>query len=333
MSKEPFPLPIRKLNTVTERAGVNYVRNAVEVNNCVFKEQDLRHDYGHDAFVLLVEGEQVLPKEIAMQIKSGVSYCTPTACKIPATGAQLMFWANHDFDTLGVVYDPNENLAYWVDLKVEARHLTRGRREHTGAVIEFPKSSWNKLDALMFREFLIPTLLGKAPLIDLETAIEWASSEDLDTHDLGIRILSARHYREDAAWKAMLAIYHQREPARMTPRIGIALAKMIGHHDDGFSMRSAPEAVQAYVREEILGFGATELAKLLAYVDDMGFERPSSGYSLMSVLAARSDCTTIFAEIRDNPAFGDETRRKAGHLIAMDKYDPRFFGFWHKDGP
>jgi hypothetical protein len=129
MSKEPFQLPIRKLNTVTERAGVNYVRNAVEANNCVFKEQDVRHDYGHDAFVLLVEGEQVLPKEIAMQIKSGASYCTATTCKIPATGAQLMFWANHDFETLGVVYDPSEDLAYWVDLKAEARQLTRGRRE------------------------------------------------------------------------------------------------------------------------------------------------------------------------------------------------------------
>jgi hypothetical protein len=48
-------LPVRKLNTVTERACVNYVRGVVEANNSVFKELDLRHDYGHDAFVLLVE--------------------------------------------------------------------------------------------------------------------------------------------------------------------------------------------------------------------------------------------------------------------------------------
>src|ERR1700722_19113696 len=109
-------MPLRKLNSATERAGVNYVRKLVEVNNSIFKEQDLRHDYGHDAFVLLVEGEQVLSKEIAMQIKSGVSYCTPTTCKIPATGGQLTFWAGHDLETLGVVYDPSEDMAYWVDL-------------------------------------------------------------------------------------------------------------------------------------------------------------------------------------------------------------------------
>src|SRR5665213_1815134 len=110
-------MPIRKLNTVTERAGVNYVRDVVETNNSIFKEQDVRHDYGHDAFVLLVDGERVLPKEIAMQIKSGASYCTPTTCKIPATRGQLLFWAGHDLDTLGVVYDPGEAMAYWVDLK------------------------------------------------------------------------------------------------------------------------------------------------------------------------------------------------------------------------
>jgi hypothetical protein len=100
------PMPVRKLNTVTERASVNYIRGVVEADNSVFKEQDLRHDYGHDAFVLLVEGEKVLPKEIAMQIKSGASYCTPTTSKIPATGGQLMFWAGHDMDTLGPRHRP-----------------------------------------------------------------------------------------------------------------------------------------------------------------------------------------------------------------------------------
>jgi hypothetical protein len=146
---------------------VNFVRNAVEVNNSVFKEQDLRHDYAHDAFVMLVEGKHVLPKEIAMQIKSGTSYCKPTTCNIPAKAGQLTFWAGHDMDTLGIVYDPDEDMAYWVDLKVEARQRTRGQREQTGAVIEFPKSPWNRFDARMFREFLVPTLQGKTPLIGM----------------------------------------------------------------------------------------------------------------------------------------------------------------------
>lgn len=330
IAKSP-PMPIRKLNSVTERAGVNYIRGVVEANNSVFKEQDLRHDYGHDAFVLLVEGEQVLSKEIAMQIKSGASYCTPTTCKIPATGGQLTFWAGHDMDTLGVVHDPDEGVAYWVDLKIEARHRTRGRREQTGAVIEFPKCPLNRFDVRMFREFLVPTLQGKVPLIDLQTALTWARSDDLDTHDLGARILTVRHYVEPDAWATMLDIFRQREPETVTPRIAIAFAKMMGHPDDGYSMEKAPPELRADIRQKILQFGSEEIAKLLFYVDDSGFERPSTGYSLMSVLGARSDCTIIFANIRDDFRFNTEIRDKAEHLLAIDNYDPHFFWHWHKD--
>jgi hypothetical protein len=321
-------MPIRKYNIVTERAGVNYVRAVVESNNSVFKEQDTRHDYGHDAFVLLVEGERVLPKEIALQIKSGASYCTSETCKIPATSGQLEFWAGHDLETLGVVYDPNEDMAYWVDLKVEARELRRRHRDHAGTVIEFPKVLWNKLDVRMFREFLVPTLQGKVPLIDFETAIVWARAEDTGTHDIGIRILSARHYAEPRAWETMLALFREREPEHATPNIGIAFAKMMGHPDDGYSMRKAPEKLQVHVKQQVSAFGAADLAKLLFYVDDYGFDRPSIGYSLLPVLGARPDCTTLFAAIRDDPAVEDVVRRSAELLLAIDANDPQFFGFW-----
>jgi hypothetical protein len=228
-------MPIRRKSSVTERAGVNYVRGVVEANNSVFKEMN-QYDYGHDAFVLLVEGEQVLPKEIAMQIKSGASYCTPTTCKIPARAGHLAFWAGHDLVTLGVVYDPGENVAYWVDLQAEARDRTRGRLQSAGAVIEFQKAEWNRLDTHMFGAFLVPTLQRETPHMSLETSIAWARSEDLDTHDLGVRLLSGRHYRAPEMWFTLLDLLRQRDPARITPHVWIALVKMIGHHDDGYSL-------------------------------------------------------------------------------------------------
>jgi hypothetical protein len=324
-------MPIRKKSSITERAGVNYIRGVVEANNSVFKEMDQQYDYGHDAFVLLVEGEQVLPKEIAMQIKSGGSYCTPTTCKIPATAGHLAFWAGHDLETLGVVYDPAEDVAYWVDLKSEARARTRGRLKGTGAVIEFSKEEWNRLDTQMFGAFLVPTLQGKAPRMNLETTVGWARSEDLDIHDLGVKILAARHYQAPEMWSTLLELFRERDPARITPRVWIALVKIIGHHDDGGSYHDTPDEVKSSVCREVLRFGSAELAKLLFHVDDYGFERPSNGYSLMALLGARRDSPEIIASIRDDPAFDEETRRKAAHLIAIYDDDPRWFGFWHKD--
>ena len=279
-------MPIRQRNLITERAGVNYVREVVEANNSVFKEMN-QYDYGHDAFVLLVEGEQVLPKEIAMQIKSGASYCTAKTCKIPATAGHLAFWAGHDLVTLGVVYDPAEDVAYWVDLQAEARDRTRRRLQSTGAVVELKKAEWNRLDPHMFAAFLVPTLQHKAPHMSLQTSIAWARSEDLETHDLGVRILSARHCQAPEMWSTLLELFRHRDPARVTPHVWIALVKMIGHHDDDYSYRDAPDELKRSVRQEIFRFGAVEMAKLLFYVDDYGFDRPSSGYSLMAIFGAR----------------------------------------------
>jgi hypothetical protein len=125
----------------------------------------------------------------------------------------------------------------------------------------------------------------------------------------------------------MLTLFLGRDPARVTPRIAIGLAKMMGHHDDGYSMRMAPENVRAYVRHEVLSFAAEEIAKLLSYIGDGGFERPSTGYSLMPVLGARADCLAVFAAIRDDAAFEAETRRLAGYLVELDAQEP--FRFWH----
>lgn len=323
-------MPIRKLNSITERAGVNYVREVVESNNSVFKEQDLRYDYGHDAFVLLVEGEQVLSKEIAMQIKSGASYCTRTTCKIPASGSQLVFWAGHDLDTLGVVHDPDEGIAYWVNLKVEAQMRVRGQREQSGAVIEFSKTPWNRLDARMFREFLVPTLQGKAPLIDLATALEWARSDELDTHDLGVRILSSRHWREQVTWDCMFELFLGREAACTTPRVGIEFAKAMGHPDDASPRSEWPVGLRERVRQKIIAFGKCEIVKLLHHVEDL--ERGGIGYGLMSVLAARIDCWTIFAAIMGDPNIDELTRAKAAGILRHDEYEPLRLWHWPKDG-
>ena len=97
-------------------------------------------------------------------------------------------------------------------------------------------------------------------------------------------------------------------------------------------MSKAPEHLKTHVQQQILRFGPLEMSKLLFYVDDYGFDRPSTGYSLMSVLGARSDCTAVFAAIRDDHRFEVGIRSKAEHLLAIHKQDPYFFRFWHKDG-
>jgi hypothetical protein len=69
-----MPLPTRRHTSATERDGINFVRAVVEVQNCTFNEIHRENDYGNDAFVELVEGEQVSGVCVGVQVKSGVSY-------------------------------------------------------------------------------------------------------------------------------------------------------------------------------------------------------------------------------------------------------------------
>ena len=281
--------------------------------------------------MLLVDGEKVLPKEIALQIKSGVSYCTSTTCSIPATAGQLAFWAQHDLVTLGVVYDPTERTAYWVDLQTEAKARTFGRREQTGATIEFGKADWNRFDARMFGEFLVPTLQGNAPRAPLETALAWARSDDPETHSIGVSTLTARYRREPATWTALLALFHERKPEQISSGVCIGLARMMGHDDIGYYSDQVPTDLREHVRADVLQFGTSELAKVLYHVEDCDFSRPSMGYSLLSVLAARRDSPAIIEAVRDDPSADVETRKKAGELFEIYRHDPQWFGLWRRD--
>ncbi|MEG3088535.1 DUF4365 domain-containing protein [Sphingomonas sp. PB4P5] len=142
-------------NLATERSGVNFVRKVVEDTGCLFKEINLQHDFGHDATIVLVIDNQVQPREIALQIKSGSSYNSDAGCHLPATADHIDFWARHDLTTLGVVYDPAEEAAYWVDLRADCR-ARRNQRLTGGATISVAKASWNRFDATHFPTVLIP---------------------------------------------------------------------------------------------------------------------------------------------------------------------------------
>lgn len=158
---------LRKRTTITERRGINFMRQLFEGANCIFKEIDQRHDVGQDVCVLLVDGEHVTHREIALQIKSGKSYCSGNICSIPTDQHHLEFWRQHPLTTYGIVFDPNEGVAYWTNLKEEAddRHFGRTR---SNTVIQFSKSEWNRIDEQDFHRLFLPFLTHQPLQLSIE---------------------------------------------------------------------------------------------------------------------------------------------------------------------
>lgn len=319
-------LPVRKASNATERKGIAFVRNAVEDANCVFKEIDRASDYGHDAFILLVDGEQVMPQEFAVQVKAGASYCQHSECSFHATKAQLNFWAQHPLETLGVVYDPDARCAWWVDLKQEAK---ASRRSDSGLTVRFAKADWNRFDTNSFQTIILPMMLAEPPRIDLETATEWLQSEVWNTHDMGARTLISRHEHKVAAWIALLGAFKARG---RTASFSVyrALARIMNHPEEGRLPSSISEADAVVLRQQVLSFAEPEFIELLHFVDDNGFERGGAGYGLFGILPNIAHHLAILRRICENMEVAEEARESAALLLAIQSNDPEWWELWKR---
>lgn len=318
-----------RTNFSAERVGVNHVRAIVENAGCFFKEVGLLYDVGHDASVVLVVDNHVHAKEIALQIKSGSSYVKSDQCRFPASLAHLEYWAKHDLLTLGVVYDPDEQVAYWVDLREESKTRLRAR-SGGGTTISFEKSAWNRFDRDQFSSILVPMLLGEAPLISLDAACDWLISAEMSTHHLGLRILCARHRQSISAWQSIIDVFRTRPLDALTADTPIAIARMLGHDDIGF--HDIPQSVRSDAVALALDFGPDEIAKALALVEDSDFERPSLGYSMMPLWGMTARSPQVLASIIDDARFDGEVQRKAAGLLAWYRREPEWWRFWLRDG-
>ena len=318
--------PIRKKTNATERKGVGFVRDVVESANCVFKEIDRARDYGHDAFVLLVDGEAVTPVEIALQIKAGRSFCDERSCHFTATAAQLNFWAKHPFLTLGVVYDPDADCCWWVNLRIEARG---GRNSVGGKSITFSKNDWNKFDPEGFQQIVLPTLLDKPPTVALQKAIDWATSGDDDTHDLGVRVLLARFRREAATWDAILKSFSARG-RNSSFSVFLGLVRIMGHPDEGYFSDEVPVSLRNAVQSQVIEFDEPEVIELLHFVDDFGFERGSPGNGLFALIPRIQNGLEILRSIAARHGQPQRVVENAALMLAIQNDDPRWWKSWTK---
>lgn len=318
-------------NLVTERAGVNYVRSIVEGAGSFFKEINLQHDVGQDATIVLVVDGHVRPREVALQIKSGISYVASGLCCIPATPAHIYYWAHHDLITLGVVYDPREESAYWMDLQTASRQH-RANDAKSGTTFTFPKSAWNCFDAEQYRSILMPTLLGEAPMVSLQTVCNWIADPDLATHDLGVRVLRARHRGEIQAWRSLIDAYRIRSAADLTIETPISIAMLLGHDDIGYYSGQIHAETRHEAVELVLKFGPSEIAKALALLPESDFDRPSLGYSLMPIWGMTHRSPDILRQIAYDPTLGEEVQRRAACLLDWYRNDPDWWRFWRRDG-
>lgn len=103
-------------NRRIEREAVNAARAFFESCNCVFQEVDLGNDYGKDAYVDLVHGENVTGLCVALQIKGGRSYRRTGGYVLPLDEAHTRIWRASSVPVAGIVFDPDDRCLRWCNI-------------------------------------------------------------------------------------------------------------------------------------------------------------------------------------------------------------------------
>jgi len=110
----------KKDNQQTEEFGIHFVHGIATKMNFIFREQ-LKHDFGIDAHIELKdENGNALGRMLGVQIKSGESYISwdnKGNIVYRPVERHIKYWAEYPLPVILVIYSPNEDKAWWCDVK------------------------------------------------------------------------------------------------------------------------------------------------------------------------------------------------------------------------
>jgi hypothetical protein len=303
----------RKRTQATSRDGINFVRLLVERHNSTFQEIDLQNDLGNDAYVEFVVQENATGCCVALQIKSGRSYrVAAQKYAFQSDRDHFEYWASHTLPVLAVIFDPEIQKAFWVDITDHLRQnsLLIAEGPYTvSADEELSEASFDKFrqHCLSYRDqYSRETNFGRA----LES---FAARSDVERCFDGLRALFAYHRQQVATWYFLISCFSN---YRKHPVLRALVARLchIPGHGDIFWSRSNLIAEQ--VRREALQFmrerfDRRDAVTMLAVIDDAGIQRGTMGQCVHTLVDTMADTEGVMVSIAVDASQNERVRHSA----------------------
>lgn len=308
-------MPKYLTTNATAKSGINYLRTIVEAHNCIFQKIDQENDVGIDALIELVTDEKPTGNFIASQIKSGNSYFDKKAnlCKIPI-GDHREYWSKHSLPVYGIVYVPEFESAYWIDIKDYLK------QNPPDTVISFEPTRVNIINHETFSTQFIPHLTGEVPIIDFEFAKRLFGSSNIDELYLGLYTLFKKYADKNEVWK-LFVDYFQTHPVDEIPELLVYYLSVIPWHPDMlFYKDSHTEESRNYGKTLLKSFDKEDIFKLLHFVDEENMiSRGSLGQSVEAIVATIPNFLTHLEEIIISKAMDIKIREFAAVIYAYHR--------------
>lgn len=256
---------------------------ALERANLVVQRVETENDVGRDAFVEIVEGNDVTGGVISLQVKSQRSCFHQGRWVLPGKPADFTLWRESTVPVFGIVHDEASGALRWVDLSEAARMDD----PYLGSIVPGPFGRRavavpddHRLD-LDVDLFLTAARTSLRRVQGLPTAALLA--RDPETVRIGIADTFAIGRHDANAFLLLGALYH-RLPGDCRLHALIALGMPTRNPDIAWSQRNwIPEAIKGAVHDRTRWTPA-DVDALLAMIDEDGIERGTIGQTVFHVL-------------------------------------------------
>jgi len=308
-------MPTYKRSAITAKEGINLIRSAVEANGCLFIKIEQESDLGIDALIEFIEDERPLNKQIAVQLKSGMSYFTveSSECAFPI-GSHREYWAQHPLPVFGLVFVPSLQRAHWVDIK---RYL---KANPNAASVRFSATEANRLDGSTFKTLFMRVVLGQTPILEIDEGFRLARSDKIDEAYLGLLVLFRRFPNNLAVWEELVRTFIKR-PASQIPPVLIYWIAHIPWHGDIFGVGEPISlATRQYARGLLSELTVEHVIKLLSFIDpEEQIGRGTLGQSVEAIISSLPNAAMMLRVAIGSAAIDMQLREYAGLILAMNE--------------
>ncbi|MDU9394944.1 DUF4365 domain-containing protein [Pseudomonas sp. zfem003] len=289
----------RKRSQATSRDGVNFVKGLIERQNSIFQEIDLHNDIGNDAYIEFIVEENATGCCVALQIKSGASYRSPSGrYAFQSDSDHFEYWASHILPVLAVVFDPERKKAVWVDITDHLRKTPSAITD--GPYTIYADQDFSESTFLEFRNHCLQYRDQYSRESNFGQALESLSiRNDVERCLDGLRALFAYHRNQPATWYYLISCISNYRGHALLRELIVQLSHIPGHGDIFWSKRNiinetVRRSALLFMRER---FERRDALTMLSAIDDAGIDRGTIGQYVHALIDTMTDAQGVMESI------------------------------------
>lgn len=242
-----------------------------------------------------------MPRMVAAQIKSGVSYCSKNQCHIKSDREHFEYWFNHQLPVVVIVYDPNEKEAYWQSIKSV---LDKNKIKNGPYTILFSKNDLNKFDKKFFENFIKPKQKQqqRPRFLNFKTCAKYVMSDDPSIFNMGVYSLIKKHSRRKDTWDLLFHAFRTKPAPGIHGELIDMLSSIIDHHNMWWYGRYTYNLpFEKYLRKKIMEFTKEDVIRMLSFIyEEDDFTRIHISKRINDILGLIPNRKDILIEIVEN---------------------------------